>query len=147
MLMTKAALRGRELRQELALEGQVDIEVVTVALGLSVVKWCLPGMDEFISDGVVAVADHLSAPEYRWAMGHAIGHHVLHPGNQVWLMKRTRLAQSYEREAEDFSWGFLVDPGEARLDVGTDVLDLAEWDLAEYFGVPQERVRVQARLF
>ena len=31
--------------------------------------------------------------------------------------------------------------------MGADVLDLAEWDLAEYFGVPQERIRAQERLF
>ena len=60
---------------------------------------------------MVAIADHLSAPESRWALGHAIGHHVLHPGNQVWLKKRTRLAQSYERGRETLPGVFLSTQG------------------------------------
>ena len=95
----------------------------------------------------MAIAGRLPPAEAHCATAHTIRHHVLHPGNKLWLGKRTGLSGPDEREAEDFASGLLVDPGEARLGVGADFLDPAEWDLAEYFGVPEEVVRRPGRRF
>ena len=141
--MTRAALRGRELRQELGLRGQVDVEAVAATLGLTVVEFCLPNIEEFIADGMVAIADHLRWDSSRWALGHAIGHHVLYGGNVLWLRERTRLTVPYEREADDFSWGLLVDPWEAGNQLATEVLEMTDWDVAEHFGVPQDMVKAR----
>ena len=113
MLTTKAALRGSELRQELKLRGRVEAEEVAEALGLTVVELCLPRVDEFIAEGMVAISDHLSRAGARLAMGHAIGHHQLHQGNYLWLRAKTLLAVADERQAEDFAYGLLVDEEEA----------------------------------
>ena len=141
MLMTKATRRGRELREELGLSGQVDGEEVAEMLGLEVVELCLTSLEEFIGEGYVVIASDLPPDMARWTTAHAIGHYMMHPGNQYWLKQRTKLEDPYERQAEDFAWGLLVDPAEAQRSIGYDVLELNGWDLAEYFGVPEDLVK------
>ena len=79
--------------------------------------------------------------EGRWSIGHAIGHRVMHPGNHLWLRARTLLATPFEREAEHFAHGLLVD----KVETMTKGLTTAG-EFAEYFGVLAEMVRVQGRL-
>ena len=69
---------------------------------------------------------------------HAIGHRLLHPGNHLWIRLHTGLAQRFEREAEDFARALLVDPQEA---AGAGLTQ--SWEVAEYFGVPHEVLRLQ----
>ena len=69
---------------------------------------------------------------------HAIGHRLLHPGNHLWIRLHTGLAQRFEREAEDFARALLVDSQEAAK-AGL----MQSWEVAEYFGVPDEVVRLQ----
>jgi hypothetical protein len=51
------------------------------------------------------------------------------------------LAEPNERQAEDFAYGLQVDEAEALREGLTEA-----WQVAEYFGVPQDMVRVQGRL-
>ena len=90
---------------------------------------------------LIGVAEGRSQRERRWDVAHAIGHHVLHPGNQLWLKSQTLLAEPHERQAEAFAYGLLVDETEALREGLTEA-----WQVAEYFGVPEEMVRVQGRL-
>ena len=111
------------------------MQAVSEGLGLEVVPWCLDRFDEFIIDGIVAVARKLDHRASRWALAHAIGHHQLHTGNELWARRRTHLATPYERQAEDYAWGLLVDLAEARWEgIRTP------GEIAEYFGVPREIV-------
>ena len=86
---------------------------------------------EIIVGRSIAFSDELNDQERRWAIAHGIGHRVLHPGNQIWLRSRTGLAIPFEREAEGFAYGLLVDDAEELEErLGT----LAE--VAEHFGIP-----------
>ena len=83
----------------------------------------------------------LDTAEQRWAIAHAIGHHMLHAeANAVWLRARTGLVDRFERQAEDFAFHLLVDLEEARAE---GLMDAAL--IAERYGVPVEMIHLQGR--
>ncbi len=135
--MNRARQRASTLRRELGLLGRVDAEAVAVALGLEVIPWPLDVLKELQIDGIVVVAERLSPEWRRWVIAHAIGHQLLHPGNHLWLRAHTDLARRYEREAEDFAHGLLIDEQEAEAE-GL----VQSWEMAEHFGVPDELVQL-----
>ena len=59
-------------------------------------------------------------------------------GNHLWLRDHTLLGHRVEREAEEFAGALLMDGREA-LEHGL----MHPWEVAEYFGVPEEMVRLQ----
>ena len=134
--MSRARQRGSALRGELGLRGQVDAEAVANGLGLTVVRWSLSVIEEIRLGDYVAVSDRLEPEWRRWVVAHAIGHCVLHPSNHLWIRRHTDLARGFEREAEDFACGLLVDVDEA-LAEGL----VTSWEVAEHFGVTDEMVR------
>ena len=81
----KALEKGRLLRRKYGLTGHVDMLEMAERLNLSVHVWPLPAHEvhETIIDRRVAVSDELDPQERRWAIAHAIGHRILHPGNAV----------------------------------------------------------------
>ena len=137
--MSRAQQRGAALRQQLGLRGQVDAEAVANDLGLTIKRWSLRVLEEMRLENYVAVADRLEPEWRRWVLAHAIGHCLLHAGNYLCLRWHTDLTRSFEREAEDFACGLLVDVEEAAAE------GLAtSWEVAEHFGVPDEMVRLRA---
>ena len=138
--MNRAQRRAATLRRKLGLHGQIDAEAVANSLGLTVRRWPLEVQLEF-ADGEIVVAERLDAEWRRWMTAHAIGHHLLHPGNHLLVHEHTRLKAPYERQADDFARTLLVDDVEA-LDKGF----VHSWEVAEHFGVPDELVRLQGRL-
>ena len=134
--MTKAKRDGRSLRSEWAVEGPADVEKIAEGLGLRIDTWDLPDAYEVKIGDSIAVASRLGVRWRRWTIAHAIGHHILHPGNQLYLRAHTMLGFKNEREAEDFAYGLLVDPWEAN-----EQGSITPWDLADFFGVPEELLR------
>lgn len=131
--MTKARREGRKLRASLGVEGAADVDQIAEGLGLRVDTWDLPDAYEVKIGDSIAVASRLGVWWRRWAIAHAIGHHILHPGNYLYLRAHTMLVVKDEREAEDFAYGLLVDPWEAN-EHGL----ITPEELAEFFGVPEE---------
>lgn len=140
--MSRAQRKALELRQRLGLTGRVDMEEVARLMGLEVKLWPLHTQMEFQMDNVVCVAERLEPEWRRWVIGHAVGHRLLHPGNHIWIRSHTGLALKYEREAEDCAHALLMDVREA-----TDKGLIHSWEIAEYFGVPEEKVRLQGAMF
>ena len=140
-MMTRAQRVGREMRRQLGLQGEVDAEAVANRLGCEVVTWPLLTLEEMASGDAIAVAKRLDPSWRRWVVAHALGHKVLHPGNHAWMRARTQLGHRLEREAEEFAGALLMD--------GREVAErrlLYSWEVAEYFGVPDELVRLQMPL-
>lgn len=137
--MSRAIERGLALRQELELRGQVDTQAVADCLELVVRHSRFRVFEEMRLGNFIAVADRLEPEWRRWTVAHAIGHGFLHVGNQFWIRRHTDLGRGFEREAEDFAFGLLVDPREAAAE-GC----IHSWEVAEYFGVPDERVQAYA---
>ena len=141
MRVNRARRKATELRKRLGLRGQVDAESVANILGLAVVPLKLESLQELMVDDCIGVADRLTPGWRRWVVAHAIGHKLLHPGNHMWMRKHTSLGNRLEREAEDFAHALLLDVQEA-VDVGL----AGAWEIAEYFGVPEELVCFQSHL-
>ena len=139
-----AKRQAKRLRAKLGLSGRADISGAANMLGLSVIDWHLPSdeIHDAIVENHVAVARDLDEPMKRWAVAHAIGHHVMHSRhNSLWLRAHTLLSDKLERQAETFSYNLLVNEAE----ILSEGLKTAP-EIAAYFGVPVEMVQVQGRL-
>lgn len=136
--MTRAQERGAQLRRELGLQGRVDAEAVANRLGLEVWSWPFRVLQEMQVGNAIGVARRLDPSWRRWVIAHAIGHRLLHPGNHLWMQAHSPLGARIEREAEEFAGTLLIDECEAR-EHGL----VHPWEVAEYFGVPEEVVRGQ----
>ncbi len=139
--MSRARQRGMALRRKLGLCGKVDVEYVANIMELEVVTWPLNGLEEMTMRDVIGVADRLDPHWRRWVVAHAIGHKALHPGNHLWIRRNTGLVHRFEREAEDFAAGLLIDPREAREEGFRE-----SWEVAHHFGVPAEIIQLQLPL-
>ena len=136
--MNRARQRGADLRRKLGLTGRVDAEAVANMYGYPVVRWPLVKQRELEVAGYICIADRLGPEESRWYIAHALGHKMMHPGNQLWVYRKTLLGYKHEREANDFARALLTDHREA---IGEGLTSALE--VADYFGVPEEYVRVQ----
>ncbi len=136
--ISRAMRKGAELRRKLRWRGEVDAEHVAHILGMTVISWPMQVQEELQVDGYVAVAERLDSRWRRWVIAHAIGHRLMHPGNHMLMRANTWLGHQVEREAEDFAAGLLMDADEALAEGMTRA-----WEIAEYFGVPEEMVRLQ----
>ena len=139
--MNRAQQRGAALRRKLGLTGRVDAEAVANLHGYPVKRLPLEKQKELEVAGYICIADGLGPEESRWCIAHALGHKMMHPGNQLWVYKHTMLGWKLEREANDFANTLLTDDREA---IGEGFTCSVE--VAHYFGVPEEFVRVQAPL-
>ena len=139
--MTRAERKGADLRRKLGLTGRVDAEAVANLYGFPVMRWPMVKQKELEVAGFICVAEQLEPEEFRWYVAHALGHKLMHPGNHLWIYRKTMLGYRYEREANDFAHTLLTDDLEA---IGEGLTSSLE--VADYFGVPEEFVRVQAPL-
>ena len=137
--MTRAHRKGADLRRKLGLTGRVDAEAVANIMGYPVIRLALQMQMEIEVDGTIGIAERLGPEETRWCIAHALGHKVMHPGNQLWVYRKTMLGYRHEREANDFAHTLLMDGREAIKSGLT-----CSWEVADYFGVPEEFVRLQA---
>ena len=102
-----------------------------------VVSWPFCVLQEMQAGGVIATARRLDAHWRRWVIAHAVGHHLLHPGNHLQMRRQGLPGDAVEREAEEFAGALLVDTREA-FDLGLT----GPREVAAYFGVPEEMVRL-----
>lgn len=129
--MSRAAAMGASLRRWLGISGRVDAEEVAGVMGLTVYRRPMLAVQEVKLGDSVAISSCIDDRTARWALAHAVGHHLLHPGNHLFLRDQTQLGGKIERQAEDFAWGLLVDLEEARV-AGLQYVA----DIASRFGVP-----------
>ncbi|MDE2844091.1 MAG: ImmA/IrrE family metallo-endopeptidase [Chloroflexota bacterium] len=139
--MTRARRRGADLRRKLGLTGRVDAETVANLHGFAVQRLPLLIQKELEVDGYIGIADRLGPEDTRWYIAHSLGHKLMHPGNHLWVYRNSMLGCKYEREANDFARNLLTDDWEAIKEGLTCSLEVAH-----YFGVPEEFVRLQAPL-
>lgn len=137
--MNRAQKKAVRLRRDMGLQGQVDAEEVASSLGLVIQPWHMKVQQEMLMDNYIGVAKRLDSRWRRWVIAHAIGHHLMHSGNHLWIRDHTGFGGRFEREAEDFAGALLIDAAEAVEEGLTEV-----WEVAEHFGVPEEMVRFQA---
>lgn len=108
--MSLARTKGRELRERYNLPTPVDVEALAKHLGIKLVTRDLSEMDDALIRRRLGVARDQDQAHRRWAIAHGIGHFLLHKGdNVIWFRRHTQLGNLWERQAEEFARGLLVD--------------------------------------
>ena len=139
--MNRAQRRAVELRRLLGLHGRVDARSVADILELEIWPRPFREFQEMKMGEFICIALRFEPEWKRWCTAHAIGHLLMHPGNHLWIRSHTGLAHKFEREAEDFAHALLLDVHEVVERGFTH-----SWQVAEYFGVPEEVLRLQVPL-
>lgn len=92
---------------------------------------------EVLNGSLLILNRHTTRPWRRWLKGHALGHFLLHRGNQL-EYQNTWLIAKQENQAEEFcGWFFLADCWRA----------MPVWELAEYATLPEPRIRMWLQRF
>jgi len=68
-------------------EFPIDAEDLARREGLNIITWpFLSPVEEVKVGRNIGVRDNLSSQQRRWDIAHALGHHLLHHGNQLLLL-------------------------------------------------------------
>ena len=68
----------------------IDVEDVARKEGLKVIDWpLLSPVNEVKRGKWVGIRKGLSSEQRRWDIAHAIGHHLMHHGNQLLLTEKS----------------------------------------------------------
>ncbi len=113
----------------------VDIEELVIEVGCELIEWqFLSPVKEVKHGRWIGIAEGLERNEQRYLAAHALGHHLLHCGNQLWFRdwQETSVVKQ-EREADEFAAHILMPAPEL-----ARVITLSVWELADYFDVPEE---------
>lgn len=108
---------GRDKAAEIVRQhGSNDPYDVIQAEGLAIARLDFGGarFREFYVDGVIFLPlETESEAEERSSLTHALGHHFLHIGNQVWMRGLDSMwSWKQERQAEEFAAWFLIPEAE-----------------------------------
>ena len=137
---------GREMAAR-AMEqyGTTDLQTIVQREGL-VIRELHPWKARFQEAYVypqIFVPRNLPSPEFRTRVAHALGHHFLHEGNQVWLRGLDRIWNwRQEHQAEEFASYLLVPETDEMFLWGLSVESVAK-----AYSVTEDlvQVRVQGR--
>jgi len=113
----------------------VEIEPLAEDEGCELIDWpFLEPVKEVKQGRWIGIAQGLDSKERRHLIAHALAHHLLHCGNQLAFHQNWQgMPVRQEREAEDCAAHILIPETEL-----ARVIDMSVWDIAEYFGVPEE---------
>ena len=96
--------------------GSNDLREIMQAESVSVMRLDFGGarFREFYVNGVIFLPlETESEAEERSSLAHALGHHLLHVGNQVWMRGLDNMwSWKQERQAEEFAAWFLIPESE-----------------------------------
>jgi hypothetical protein len=141
----QAVEKARELlRRHPGLTFPLDIEELVNEIGCELIEWpFLSPVKEVKQGRWIGIAAGLDQRERRYLAAHALGHHLLHCGNQLWFRdwQETSVLRQ-EREADEFAAHILMPEEELK-----EFDRLSTWDIAEYFGVPEELATLRLKQF
>ena len=132
------AMRVRELVARYPrLPCPVDIEQLAADQGCEIIEWPFLGPVTEVKRGKwIGVALGLTVPERRFLIAHALGHDMLHCGNQLaFRLWRDLERRRQDREADEFAARVFVPDDEL-----VNMIGLPSREMAECFGVPDELV-------
>jgi len=115
----------------------VDMERLAEAEGCELINWPFLGPVKEVKQGRwIGIAEDIGPNERRYLIAHALAHHLLHCGNQLSFHQRQwGETVRQEKEAEECAAHILMPEAELARVITPEV-----WDLANYFGVPEELV-------
>jgi hypothetical protein len=137
--------KARELhRYHPGLTFPLDMEDLLHEMGCELIEWpFLSPVKEVKHGRWIGVAAGLDQRERRYLAAHALGHHLLHCGNQLWFRDwQTTSVLRQEREADEFAAHVLIPEKELE-----KINNPTTWEIAEYFGVPEELATLRLEQF
>ncbi|MBC8477837.1 MAG: ImmA/IrrE family metallo-endopeptidase [Dehalococcoidia bacterium] len=113
----------------------IDIELLAADQGCNIIEWPFLGPVKEVKQGKwIGLAPRLAPEERRYLIAHALGHDLLHCGNQLSFRGWQDLSyRKQEREADEFAARVLIPDDES-----LKVIHLSLWEIAEHFGVPED---------
>lgn len=138
--MNSAQRRAQEIRRRYHFTRPSDIERVLKAENVQVVRFPLKGrVQEMIVHNYVGLPFSLDRDSRRCRelLAHALGHYLLHAGNQPFfhLAKERVVARQWEHQAWDFAYELLM-PADTLADLLQEPWNAV--DLREHFEVSEE---------
>jgi Zn-dependent peptidase ImmA (M78 family) len=110
--MNTAQARAQEIRHRYRFKRPSDIERVLYAENIQVTRFPLTGrLEEIVVLNQVAIRDSIKDVRHIFELlAHALGHYLLHAGNQMDLLAppHTMLAEKWEHQAWDFAFELLM---------------------------------------
>lgn len=122
----------------------LDMDRLIIDQGCELVEWpFLFPVKEVIHGRWIGIARGLRQQERRHLVAHALGHRLLHCGNQLWFREWHKTAVwKQEREADEFASHLLMPQDELE-----KLGNTAPWEIADYFGVTGELVLLRITRF
>ena len=146
--MNTAQERARAVRRRFDLQCPCDIERVLAAENVEVLRFPLAGrLEEVIVFNFIGVRDTIEdARQVYELLAHALGHYLLHAGNQIEfvLPTNTLLADQWERQAWDFAFELFMPAAMVEMHLHDGWSDS---DLQEDFEVSDEFFRRRMESF
>ena len=137
--------KARELlRLHPGLTFPLDMEELLNEIGCELIEWpFLAPVKEVKQGRWIGIATGLEQKERRYLAAHALGHHLLHCGNQLWFRdwQETSVLRQ-EREADEFASHVLIPETELE-----KLSNPTTWDIADHFGVPEELANLRLTQF
>jgi len=135
--MSKLAVeKAREIHARYPeLSFPIDMEWLAGVEHCEIVDWpfLLP-VKEVKQGRWIGIAEGVNKRDRRHLIAHALAHQLLHCGNQLSFRDwQKTIVCKQEREAEECAAHILMPETEL-----ARVIDMPVWEIAEYFGVPEE---------
>lgn len=138
-MVRRAIEKARELQQRYpGLTFPIDMEYMSQAEGCILIDWpFLNPVREVKRGNWIGLAEGLNVRDRRYLIAHALAHHLLHAGNQLSFCDWRKVGVlKQEREADECAAHILLPEHEL-----SKIRWMRLWELAEYFGVPENLVR------
>ncbi len=123
--------------------GTNDLDMIIKAEGLKVrdvQRWAVRFQDLFVRP-VILILQGVTRASKRTLLDHALGHHFLHDGNQIWLRGYDRVwSWCQEHRAEEFA-AYLTIPKSDEL----YLIGLPGSEVAQIFHVTDDLVQARIR--
>ena len=122
----------------------VDMEWLANVEGCECLNWPFIAPIKEVKQGRwIGIAEGLSLKERRFLIAHALAHHLMHCGNQLSFRGwQSTYRRRQEKEADCCAAHILMP--EKELD---KIMQLPTWEIAEYFGVPEDQVKQRTNEF
>ena len=130
--------KAKELhRRHPGISFPVDMEWLADAEGCELVDWpFLDPVKEVKRGRFIGLAEGLEARERRYLAAHALAHHLLHCGNQLFFYDWDKTMTWQQERQADACAAHILMPEEKLVRLGR----MPVWELAEHFGVPERLV-------
>ena len=122
----------------------LDMEWLAGVEGCECISWpFIAPVKEVKQGNWIGIAQGLGLPERQFLIAHALGHHLMHCGNQLTFRAWQHSTRRQQENDADCCAAHILMPEEELIKVE----HLPMWEIIEYFGVPEELCQKRMDIF